>query len=142
MSKLSEVATRVNSFNLLLISGLSRLNDGRKEAAESIQNKLVKSFKEDEYVTPLVSVLDEIEKSATRLLIESTSTGEGDDSGPDKKIITKGPDVGDDQTKVLNSGNKDNLTKKEFLDVVEEIKNSFSENDTERVKITWEVYKK
>ncbi len=151
LNKATEVTVRLDTFNLPLVSGLKNLNDERRPAAESVQKKLVEAFSEDEYITPLVSALSEIERDATRLLIEKTVIPAGDVQTkvltiPDNEFkITAGTDSEagfDSETTILANGNKNNLTKDEFLKVVEEISNTFDHEESARLKIIWEVYKK
>jgi hypothetical protein len=149
LNKLSEVAIRLDSFNLPLVLGLKSLTDERKQAAEIIQRKLVEAFAEDEYIKPLVSALGEIERDATRLLIEKTvvASGHGQSGvktgpGNDLKFITAIDDTDNIQTKILANGNNSNLTLDEFLEIVEEIKKPFKQDESARLRINWEVYKR
>lgn len=150
LNKASDVATRLDSFNLPLVLGLKSLTDERKIAAELIQKKLIEAFGEDEYITPLVSTLGEIERDATRLLIEKVAAPSPDGQGGGATVPETGSNFTgvtgtgaafDRQTTVLAGGNKNNLSKEEFLKVVEGIKNTFEQDESARIRISWEVFR-
>ena len=146
LQKISEVAARVESFNLPLVLGLNTLNDDRRQAADIILNKLFTALREDEYVTPLVPTLNEIEKNATRLLLETaaetdrqktSSTSSG--SSELKKLVAE--ITAKSSRQILNGATQTDLSEAGFLQTVEQIKKMFDDDESVKVEISWEVYR-
>lgn len=166
LNSISEVSARVETFNFPLITGLSSLSDERRFTAENIQDTLTESFRDDEYVIPLVSVLTQLERRATKLLIEkpaqiqpsgnyqTASSGNSETSSKDEypsgakleqsrdKFEIAGhktPETG--SAKIITRGTKEDLSGAELIQTINEIKETLEKDETARIRLSWEIYR-
>lgn len=151
LQKAAEVENRLNFFNFELIAGLSRISDERAPVAALVQERLQNALLQDEYVIPLASSLNEIERDATRLLtdqpksaqtIAPTAAAQAPNQ-PTAKFVAPELTLEDEQNKAIARGSKTCESVDELTALTDEIKKSLAENvGAIEIRVQWEIFRK
>jgi hypothetical protein len=120
-----------------LLEGLRTLTDDRRERAEAIWESIKDAFQKDEYAVALAPVLQEAERNAVRLLLDTPKPPPPPPLPPTPDEVEPPPGY-----TVIAKGGSESLTEKELDKQMDEIRRALQSDKTARAKLTWEVFKR